>query len=200
MADDQLAGVQARELARRGALGGLAPARARAARGARRPGRAQAGTAKRRPCERTRTPSTQPPSRCSVSSRTGRLCASSALARPDGDGVGARVGRSTYSGSPRADAEAVALADGVGVRAAVLAEHAPARVDDRPRARAEPAVALEEVAVARAGEEAQILRVGLARDRQAGLARASSRTCGLRSSPSGKRRRASDAGASAEST
>ena len=49
----------------------------------------------------------------------------------------------------------------------MLAEHGAVAVDDRPRARREAAVALQEVALARPGQEAQVLRVGLARDRQA---------------------------------
>ena len=94
--------------------------------------RRPAGTRSRRPRARTRTPSTQPPSRCSVTSRTRTLVAQQLLARADRDGVRARVGREHVQRLAAADAEPVALADGEQVRAGVLAEHAPAR-DRRSR-------------------------------------------------------------------
>ena len=78
-----------------------------------------------------------------------------------------RVGGEHVERLRGADAEAVALADGVGMRAAVLAEHGARSVDDRAGLDAEPAVALQKVAMAGAGEEAEVLRVGLARDGEA---------------------------------
>ena len=57
----------------------------------------------------------------------------------------------------------------------------------------------QEAARVGAGEEAQILGVGLARDRQPGAPRRARLTSGLVSSPSGNRIRASDAGDSAAS-
>jgi hypothetical protein len=52
------------------------------------------------------------------------------------------------------------------VVAAVAAEHAAAAVDDLPRPLARAAVAREERRAARAGEEAEVLRVGLRGDGQ----------------------------------
>ncbi len=75
---------------------------------------------------------------------------------------------STYSGCEADDAEAVALTDGVDVRAVVLAERVAVLVEDLPGALAEAAVTLQERALAGSGEEAEILRVALARDRESG--------------------------------
>ena len=93
------------------------------------------------------------------------------LARADRDRARARVGREHVQRLATADAEAVALADGERVRAGVLAEHLPRAIDDPPGALAEAAVALQEGALARARQEAQVLRVAPVRDRQAGRRR-----------------------------
>ncbi len=53
----------------------------------------------------------------------------------------------------------------------MTAEHAAAAVDDLPRALLDPGVAGEEGGTARAGEEAEILRVGLGGDRELRLRR-----------------------------
>src|SRR4051794_14507221 len=55
------------------------------------------------------------------------------------------------------DLQAAALADREAMRAAVVAEHVAAAVDDRAGAVAQAAVALEEARAAGAGEEAEIL-------------------------------------------
>ena len=77
----------------------------------------------------------------------------------------------TYSGSPARDPEPAALADGEAVLAAVAPEHVALPVDDRPGRVAEPAVAREEPGAVGAGEEAQVLGVGLGGDRQPGRRR-----------------------------
>ena len=64
----------------------------------------------------------------------------------------------------------MALADGVEMGAAVLAERAPRGVEDRAWHAPETAMALQERAVARARQEAEVLRVAPAGDREAGLA------------------------------
>ena len=64
--------------------------------------------------------------------------------------------RSAYSGPGRSDPEAAPLAGREAPEAGVAAELAAVLVDDRPVGGAEP-VALEEVAVVAAGEEARLL-------------------------------------------
>ena len=68
------------------------------------------------------------------------------------------------------DAEPLALTDGELVLAAVAAERAPGAVDDRPRPLAHAAVAREERRLAGAGQEAEVLRLALIGDGQAGVA------------------------------
>ena len=71
-------------------------------------------------------------------------------------------------------------------------------VDDVARPVGEPGVPGQEGRLASAGEEAQVLRLGLGGDGSPASA-ASSRTCGLVRSPSGKRSRASVEGVTAAS-
>ena len=149
--------------------------------------------AKRRPCARTRTPSTQPPSRCSVTSRTRSPSASSACARTDRDGVRVRVGREHVQRLGARDAEAVALADGVDVRAGVLAEHAARRRSTIAPGRAPPArrgARGSRRGACPPGSTGPASRA-CARPPARRARRARAPAC-LRSSPSGKRRRASD--------
>ena len=91
-------------------------------------------------------------------------------ARADRDRVGARVGGEDVERLAGRDAEPAALPDRVEVVAAVAAELAPGRVEDRAGALAHAAVAGEERRPPGAGEEAEVLRVGLLGDRQRGLA------------------------------
>ncbi len=128
------------------------------------------------------------------------LCASSALRGPTVTVLARASVAEHVQRLGRADAQTVALADGVGVRAAMLAEHGAGVVDDRAGQLAEAAVALEEVAVARAGEEAQILRVGLARDGQAGIARQLAHLLLVHARRAGSACARSDCGESADST
>jgi hypothetical protein len=84
------------------------------------------------------------------------------------------------------------------VVAAVAAERRAGAVEDgRPRGR-EAAVTAQEAALALAGEEAEVLALGLAGDREA-VAAAISRTSALVSSVSGKASRPSSSGGSAAS-
>ena len=66
------------------------------------------------------------------------------------------------------DAEPLALADREQVLATVATDGPPGAVDDRTGALAQAPVAGEERALAGAGEEAQVLRLALVRDRQPG--------------------------------
>ena len=75
-----------------------------------------------------------------------------------------------------------------------LAEDAARAVDDLPWRSLEPAVAREERALALAGEEAEVLALGLAGDLEAGRGRDLAHLAACVSSASGKRSRASDAG------
>src|SRR5438067_11603363 len=89
-------------------------------------------------------------------------------ARADEHGVGAGIGLEHVQGAGPADAYAAALADGEGVSALVLAQDPSLTIDDRARSRPQAAVALQEGALARAGEEAQVLGVLAVCDREAG--------------------------------
>ena len=109
--------------------------------------------ASRRPRERTFTPSTQPPSRCSVTSRTRDAVAQQQLARPDRDRARARVGREHVQRLATADMPRPWRCPTVNV-ARRRARRAPSPRIDAPRALPEAAVALQEGAVARAREEA----------------------------------------------
>src|SRR5579875_2933981 len=177
VADDELSAVEAGELPGRGALGGTLELDGE--------GAMAAGGEDGRVGETT---TLQAPVRAhahAVDVAAGAVqrdlaqlqpCGEQRLARPDGDGVRAGVGREHVQrptggrgrgrGDGRGDAEAAALADGVGVRARVLAERVTALVEDRAGPADEPAVAREEVALAGAGEEAEVLGLALARDRQ----------------------------------
>ena len=75
------------------------------------------------------------------------------------DGVRERVGRENVLRRTATQSQPAALADGEQVRPAVLAEHHPVTIDDRPRPRVQAAVASEEGLLAGAGEKAQILRL-----------------------------------------
>ena len=79
--------------------------------------------------------------------------------------------RSTYSGSACGDAEPLALADGEVVEAVVRADDLAVASTISPGASSSPAWRAQERRLAGAGEEAQVLRVGAARDRQLGLRR-----------------------------
>ena len=148
--------------------------------------------------QRTRTPSTRRPSRWRVRSRSCRPWATSAARGPTSTVLCGCWSRArTGVREPRCRARGAARPCIRGRRSARRGW--PPLVDDRPRAPAEATVALEEGTVACAREEAEVLGVATGGDRQAALA-ASSRTCGLCISPSGKRRRASELGAGAEST
>ena len=98
-----------------------------------------------------------------------------------------------------AHAQASALADGEVVVAGVRAEPATAPVHDVARPLLEAGVPAQELALALAGEEAEVLALRAARRPRGRRAAAISRTSGLVSSPSGKRSRASDPGRSPES-
>src|SRR5205823_1208675 len=89
----------------------------------------------------------------------------------DEHGVGAGIGLEHVQGAGPADAYAAALADGEGVSALVLAQDPSLAIDDRARSRPQAAVALQEGALARAGEEAQVLGVLAVCDREAGALR-----------------------------
>ena len=87
---------------------------------------------------------------CRRASRTRTPVGGQRRARPDGHGVGARVGAQDVERLGRAaDLQAAALADGEAVRAAVAADDAPGDVDDVARALAQPAVAGQEAPRAR---------------------------------------------------
>ena len=88
------------------------------------------------------------------------------LAGADRDGVGGGVGGEHVERLRRGDADAAALADGEVVVAAVAADRAPGAVEDGAGGVAKTAVAAQEPALALAGEEAEVLALGLARDRQ----------------------------------
>ena len=196
MTDDQLARIQAGELARGGALGRLEQLDARRARGAPAGGRAgEAARQARAAIADLDARRRAAPSRCSVTSRTGTARVSSSLARADGDGVGVGVGAEHVQrlARRRPVPRPRRCPTVKRVRAGVLAEHG-ARRDRRSGrdARSRRAVTREEVALARAGEEAQVLRVA-ACPRPAGRrARASSRTSRLAAA-----RRAGSAGGQA---
>ena len=90
----------------------------------------------------------------------------------------------------------MALADGERVRAGVLAEHRPVLSRIGPGRRPRPAWRSRNASWRVPARKQRSWESRLARDRQAGLG-ASSRTSCLRISPSGKRSRASEPGASA---
>ncbi len=81
----------------------------------------------------------------------------------------------------------------------MAAERAAGAVEDGAVAVAQAAVAAQEAALALAGEEAEVLALGLAGDRRGRGAAAISRTSGLVSSVSGKPSRPSSSGGSAAS-
>ena len=90
------------------------------------------------------------------------------LAGADGDRVRLDVGGGDVErlAAAAAGPHPAPLADGVRVRAAVAGDGAPGEIERAPGALARAAVALEERLTAGAGEEAEVLRVGRARDRQ----------------------------------
>ncbi len=81
------------------------------------------------------------------------------FARADDDRAGALLRAQHVERLARGDADALALAGREAPGAVVAAELAPLLVDDRPRAGL-GAVALEEVAVVVAREEARLLALG----------------------------------------
>ena len=93
------------------------------------------------------------------------------LARADRDGVRVGIGGEDVERRATADAEAATLTNGVVMGAAVAPERAAAGVEQRALALAEPTMAGEEGFAAAAGQEAEVLGVGLAGDRQAVAAR-----------------------------
>ena len=119
-------------------------------------------------------------------------------ARADGDRVGARVGGEHVERLGRGEPDPLALADREAVVAAVAAEHAPAAVDDLPRALARAAVAGEERGAPVPARKQRSWESALEATGSSASA-ASARTSGLVSSPSGKRMRAIVAGLSAHS-
>ena len=84
----------------------------------------------------------------------------------DGDRVRRRILRGHVEGLGRRDADSAALADGEVVVAAVAADHAARAVEDVALAVVEVAVAPQESGLALAGEEAEVLALGLAGDRE----------------------------------
>ena len=88
------------------------------------------------------------------------------LARPHGHGVARGVGGEHVERLASAEPEPAPLTDRVVVVSAVLAEPLAVLAEDRARALPESAVARQERAATDAGQEAQVLRVGLAGHRQ----------------------------------
>ena len=91
------------------------------------------------------------------------------LARAGHDAVRTHVGGEHVERLRRGDAEALALADREVVRAAVQREHGAVAVDDLAGAVVEAGVAGQERGLAGAGQEAQVLRLGLGGHGQPGL-------------------------------
>ena len=87
-------------------------------------------------------------------------------ASADGDGVRLRVLVEDVERLRSRDPEAAPLADGEVMVAAMAAELAAGAVDDVSLAFQEAAVAAQEVGLALAGEEAEVLALGLAGDRE----------------------------------
>ena len=99
------------------------------------------------------------------------VAATQVLAPTDDDAVGARIRREHVERALLApDPEPAALPDREGVRAAVAPEDAAVAVDHVTRARPLATVAGEEAVAIGAGQEAQVLRVGLVRDHEPGRA------------------------------
>src|ERR1039457_1027651 len=71
--------------------------------------------------------------------------------------------------APAVEPDPAALADGEAVLTEVAAEHVPVAVDERAGAVAQAAVARQEARAVGPGQEAQVLGVRLAGDREAGL-------------------------------
>ena len=139
--DQQLSRVQACELTGRGSLGWLGQLNAHLLVATRIDLRGQ--TAGERATVRAHTHTVD-----TASVAVERHFAHADLARdelvtwPDRDGIEARVGRKHVQRISTAESEPVSLSYGKAVRAAVLAEHNPAPVKDRPGQRTEAAVAL----------------------------------------------------------
>ena len=116
----------------------------------------------------------------------------------DRDRVGGGVGGDDVERLRRDDADPAALADGEVVVAAVAADGATGAVDDGALALAQAAVAAQEAALALAGEEAEVLALGLAGDGEA-VAGGDRPHLGLGQLGQGKPSRPSSSGGSAAS-
>ncbi len=167
VSDDQLTRVQAGDLPRRGALGGLQQLDAGRRVGA--CGQPLGHAAGQMPAAVAQLDGVDAGSVAAQDEVADRDGASEqSRARADGDGVGGGVGGEHVQGLARGDPEAAALADRDGVQPVVAAEAGAAGVEHRARAAAELSMTCEEVALRGAGEEAQVLRVLAVRDGQAG--------------------------------
>src|SRR4029077_3223445 len=154
--DDELARVQASDLAGRGALGGAGELDADRGMAARVEGGVEAAV--KAPPMRA-YPHAVDAARLAVERHAadGQAAGEQAPTRADGDRVGARVRLEHIQRFGRADTQTMALADRVDMCAAMLAQHHPLLVDYWAGPHAEAAVTLEEIALARASEEAQVL-------------------------------------------
>src|ERR1700761_6763397 len=164
VADDRLAVHQHRGLARRGGVEGLVEPQLERLVAARR-----GGTERRRERRRVVTEAdVVDPAAVAVEDRVANLDPPrfDVLAGADRDRVGGGVGGDDVPRLVQRDTDPAALADGEVVVAAVAAELAAGAVDDGALAVDQVAVTAEEALLALTCEEAEVLRLGLLRDRQ----------------------------------